>query len=96
MKKQTKFFMAGTDDELQFGDTIEVDLTKEAGKNHVKHHHIECKFHPMLVDILLEKGIIEEREVEEEMLDLADDDIDLDEGYLNFEPVVKQKHLNGY
>ena len=26
----------------------------------------------------------------------AGDDIDLDEGYLNFEPVVKQKHLNGY
>lgn len=55
-----KYFMTGTDDELEYGDIIKVDLSK--GK---KHEHIECKFHPALVGILLDEGIIEMRDVEE-------------------------------
>lgn len=55
-----KYFMTGTDDELEYGDIIKVDLSK--GK---KHEHIECKFHPALVGILLDEGIIEIRDVEE-------------------------------
>ena len=56
-----KYFMAGTDDVLEYGDIIEVDLSK--GK---KHEHMECKFHPALVGILLDEGIIDVKDVEEE------------------------------
>ena len=56
-----KYFMAGTDDELKYGDIIEVDLSK--GK---RHEHMECKFHPALVGILLDEDIIEMKDVEEE------------------------------
>lgn len=71
-----KYFMTGTDDELEYGDIIEVDLSK--GK---KHEHIECKFHPALVGILLDEGIIEMRDVEgkeeedtKDFLEFDDDD----------------------
>ena len=71
-----KYFMTGTDDELEYGDIIKVDLSK--GK---KHEHIECKFHPALVGILLDEGIIEMRDVEEkeeedtkDFLEFDDDD----------------------
>ncbi len=75
--------MAGTDDEIQFGDMIEVDFTKDT-ETGVVHHHMEVKFIPELVDILLENGVIEEKEVKEEkekeneILDIYDnDDLDL-------------------
>ena len=56
--------MKGTDDELQFGDMIELDFTKNKGKK-VTHHHMECKFLPEFVEMLLENDVIEEREEEE-------------------------------
>jgi len=57
-KKEEKYFMAGTDDELQFGDMIELDFTREKNGS-VTHHHLECKFIPELVDFLLDEEIIE-------------------------------------
>lgn len=60
-----KYFMKGTEDELQFGDMIEMDFTRDT-KGGVIHHHIECKFLPELIPTLLEDEAIEEREVEEE------------------------------
>ncbi len=61
-----KYFMKGTDDEVQFGDMIELDLTKDMENGHVQHHHLECKFVPDLVPLLLEDGIIDVVEDEEE------------------------------
>ena len=60
-----KYFMKGTDDEVQTGDMIEVILTgEENGK--VKHTHVECKFSPEFVEELIDCDIIEEREFEDE------------------------------
>ena len=56
-----KYFLTGTDDELQFGEMIELDFTKD-GKHGVTHHHLECKFIPELVDMLLDNEIIEDEE----------------------------------
>lgn len=72
-----KYFMKGTEDELQFGDMIELDLTEDLPNGKVRHHHLECKFIPELVPLLLEEEIIEvveEKEKEEKPLDFQDPD----------------------
>lgn len=66
--------MQETAEELKFGDMIVMDLSEDMEDGHTKHHHLECKFIPELVPILLEEGIIEEKEVEENKpLDFQDD-----------------------
>lgn len=60
-----KYFMKNTEDELQFGDQIELDFSEE--KNGKKtHHHLDCKFIPELVDLLIENGVVTVKEVEGE------------------------------
>lgn len=67
--------MQDTAEELEFGDMIVLDLSHDMKDGHTKHHHLECKFMPELVPILLEEGIIEEKEVEEDkLLDFQDND----------------------
>lgn len=81
-----KYFMQGTADELEFGDKIELDLTKDMPNGKVQHHHLDCKFVPELVDMLLEDGIIEEH-------DIPDGDENpkesLDEGYPMMDELIK-------
>lgn len=59
--------MKGTDDVLEFGDMIELDLTEDLPNGHVKHRHLECKFidEPEIIDMLLDTDVIEVREVED-------------------------------
>ena len=78
-----KYFMAGTDDELQFGDMIELDFVREMKNGRVKHQHMEVKFIPELVDILLENEVIEEKEDKDEcgkktIISFLDDDFEDD------------------
>ena len=61
-----KYFMKNTEDELQFGDMIELDFTKDMPDGNVKHKHLECKFFPELIPMLLEEDIIEVVDDEEE------------------------------
>ena len=69
-----KYFIAETDEELVFGDTLELDLTKKT-----KHgsHTIEgaIKFSELSLPLLLEIGAIEEREVEEEGDNTSENDL---------------------
>lgn len=58
--------MKGTDKEIQFGDMIEVDLTRNLPDGGVKYHHLECKFLPDLVSLLLDNNVIEEKGTDEE------------------------------
>ncbi len=75
-----KYFLQETAEELEFGDMIVLDLSHDMENGHTKHHHLECKFMPELVPILLEEGIIEEKEVKEEKpLDFQDDSPMIDE-----------------
>ena len=60
-----KYFMQGTADEVKFGDQIVLDLTKSLPNGKVQHHHINCKFIPELVPLLLDGKIIEVQEVKE-------------------------------
>ena len=69
-----KYFMKDTEDELQFGDMIELNLVKDEDGHRI-HSHLECKFVPELIDTLLENDVIEVVEDEEEEgLEFADDD----------------------
>lgn len=69
-----KYFLQETAEELEFGDMIVLDLSHDMENGHTKHHHLECKFMPELVPILLEEGIIKEEEVKEDKpLDFQDD-----------------------
>lgn len=55
-----KYCMKATGEEIQFGDMIEMDFTKEKKNGKIVHHHIECKFIPELVELLLEDEVIVE------------------------------------
>lgn len=67
--------MQETAEELEFGDMIVLDLSEDMKNGHTKHHHLECKFIPELVPILLEEGVIVEKEIKEDKpLDFQDDD----------------------
>lgn len=69
-----KYFMKDSGEELKFGDMIELDFTKDTNDGHTCHHHLECKFIPGLIPMLLEQGIIEEKEFENKDTDTPDDD----------------------
>lgn len=61
-----KYFMKNSGEEVKFGDMIELDFTKDTEDGHTCHHHLECKFIPGLIPLLLEKNIIEEKELKED------------------------------
>lgn len=69
-----KYFMKDSGEELKFGDMIELDFTKDTNDGHTCHHHLECKFILGLIPMLLEQGIIEEKEFENKDTDTPDDD----------------------
>ena len=58
-----KYYLVESGEEVKFGEILVLELTKE-GKNSTIHKHMEVKFIPELVDILLEQGIIKEENVE--------------------------------
>lgn len=66
--------MKDSGEELKFGDMIELDFTKDTNDGHTCHHHLECKFIPGLIPMLLEQGIIEEKEFENKNNVTPDDD----------------------
>lgn len=57
----SKYFMKKTHEELNFGDTIEVEMEKE-GKHNTSYVHMEIPFVPELIDFLIEEDIIEKKE----------------------------------
>ena len=71
-----KYFITETDEEVQFGDTVEVNLSKKT-KHGIHHVEGEVKVSEMSLPLLLEMEILEEREVEEDTnpdFDYFDDD----------------------
>lgn len=62
-KKMKKYFMQGTAEELKFGDMIVLDLSEDLKNGNVKHHHLECRFIPQIVPLLVEEGVIEVKDV---------------------------------
>ena len=73
-----KYFMKGTEDEIQFGDMVVVNLSKDMSDGHTQYQHFECRFLPDLVPLLMESDVIEEKEVEEEENTKAEEKADLE------------------
>lgn len=66
-KKETKFYMAGTDDEVQLGDVIECVLTKKMRDGHTLHKREAFRLTEASLPYALEIEVIEQREVEVEV-----------------------------
>lgn len=62
--------MQETNEEVQFGDTLDLTLEKKLPCGIVTEvRHLTCKFMPKLVPLLLEESIIMEKEVKDEKTD---------------------------
>ena len=61
--------MQKTNEEIQFGDTLDLTLEKRLCGIVTEVRHLTCKFIPELVPLLLEEGIIMEKEVKDEKTD---------------------------
>lgn len=77
--KMTKYYLAGTNDELEFGDMIEVLLVKDLKNGKKKYEKVECKFTEDSLPYLLDLEIIEEKEGND-LIDF-DDDLEIDEAW---------------
>ena len=64
-----QYFMQETNEEIQFGDTLDLTLEKRLCGIVTEVRHLTCKFIPELVPLLLEEGIIIEKEVKDEKTD---------------------------
>lgn len=53
-----KYFIKNTGEELEFGDVLELDLTKDHKDGTVEHRHMECRFMPELVADLIDQDVI--------------------------------------
>ena len=64
-----QYFIQETNKEIQFGDTLDLTLEKRLYGIVTEVRHLTCKFIPELVPLLLEEGIIIEKEVKDEKTD---------------------------
>ena len=69
-----KYFIAETEEEIQVGETLQLDFTKSVKNGRIKHTE-EITLSEVTVPWLLETGIIEEREVEEEKDNTPENDL---------------------
>lgn len=67
-----KYFLKSSNEELKFGDMIELDMTADLPDGRVKHRHLECEFIPQLVDLLHKEGIIVIQETKEPEVSISD------------------------
>ena len=71
-EKESKYFMAGTDEEVLIGDVINVELGKDFEDGRTLTREVEFKLTEETIPLALEMGIIEEGYDEEEDDDLID------------------------
>lgn len=84
-----KYFIAETDEEIQVGETLELDFTKEVKHGRIKTTQ-DITLNEVTIPWLLKTGIIEEREEEEEEVNTPEDDL-LD--FQDSEPCEELKQL---
>lgn len=74
-EKVSKYFMAGTDEEVLIGDVINVDLVKDFEDGRTLTRSVELKITEETIPFALEMGIIETEENEQdELLDFDDEE----------------------
>ena len=90
-----KYFIAGSDEELEFGDVIALDLTKET-KHGTHCVESEVTFSPDILPLLLEIGAVEEKD-EKNLIDFSEDEHsdELDELYERIEDIEASMEAQG-
>lgn len=90
-----KYFIAGSDEELEFGDVIALDLTKET-KHGTHCVESEVTFSPDILPLLLEIGAVEEKD-EKNLIDFSEDEPsdELDELYERIEDIEASMEAQG-
>lgn len=90
-----KYFIAGSDEELEFGDVIALDLTKET-KHGTHCVESEVTFSPDILPLLLEIGAVEEKD-EKNLIDFSKDEPsdELDELYERIEDIEASMEAQG-
>lgn len=78
MAKETKYFMAGTDEEVLMGDVIEVTMEKELKGDRKITRKMEFELNEDTLEDALEMGIIEEKE-EDNLIEFQQDDVQEEE-----------------
>lgn len=78
MAKETKYFMAGTDEEVLMGDIIEVTMEKELKGDRKITRKMEFELNEDTLEDALEMGIIEEKE-EDNLIEFQQDDVQEEE-----------------
>ena len=87
-----KYFIAGSDEELEFGDVIALDLTKET-KHGTHCVESEVTFSPDILPLLLEIGAVEEKD-EKNLIDFSEDEPS-DELYERIEDIEASMEAQG-
>ena len=72
--KMKKYFITDTNEEIQAGETLQLDFTKEVKYGRIKTTH-EVTLDEVTIPWLLKTGRIEEREVEEEEDNTSEEDL---------------------
>ena len=73
MKENTsKYFMAGTDEEVLMGDVISTELVKDFKDGRKLTREVEFELNEDTIPIALEMGIIEEGDEENDLIDFDD------------------------
>ena len=90
-----KYFIAETDEELEFGDVIALNLTKET-KHGTHCVESEVTFSPDILPLLLEIGAVEEKD-EKNLIDFSKDEPsdELDELYERIEDIEASMEAQG-
>lgn len=90
-----KYFIAGSNEELEFGDVIALDLTKET-KHGTHCVESEVTFSPDILPLLLEIGAVEEKD-EKNLIDFSEDEPsdELDELYDRIEDIEASMEAQG-
>lgn len=95
MTKNTKYYMAGTDEEVLLGDVIEIDLTRDLKDGSKQESNVEIKITEETLPHILDLGIIDKREVEEpeDLLDFGENN-DIDCPYVDtIETIIKNQKI---
>ena len=75
MKENTsKYFMAGTDEEVLMGDVISTELEKDFKDGRKLTREIEFELNEDTIPFALEMGIIEEGDEENDLIDFDDEE----------------------
>lgn len=93
-----QYFLKGVDEPLEYGDTIGFDLAKTDDKGQSVTKHVECKFIPEIIPLLLEEEVIEEKKVKDKpkTIDFSGDDNSEENAGQDAEEVELQDVINTF